>query len=64
MEATAVKKLDFGPKNVYRLITLSQLPSHDCQVHIMSGGKMQDFRSIIRKVCDDSLAVHSPGIGY
>jgi hypothetical protein len=64
MEATAIKKLDFGPKNVYRLITVPELPSRDFQVHVISGGKTQEFRSIMRTLYGNSLAVHSPGIGY
>ena len=64
MDATAVKKLDFGPKNVYRLISVPKLPSHYYQVHIMSGGKTKEFRIIIRTLYDDSLAVLPTGIGY
>ena len=64
MEETTVKKLDFGPKNVYRLITVPELPSHDYQVHVMSGDKTQEFRSVIRTLYDRSLTVHLPGIGY
>jgi hypothetical protein len=64
MEATAVKELDFGQKNVYRLITVPELPSHDYQVHIMSGGKTRERRGIARKPYDDSLAVHYPESGH
>jgi hypothetical protein len=65
MQATAVKKLDFGQKNVYRLITVPELPSNDYQVDIiiMSGGKTQELRSIARTPFDHSLAVHYPEIG-
>jgi hypothetical protein len=64
MEATAVKKLDFGQKNVYRLIIVPELPSNHYQVDIMSGGKTQELRRIARTPYDHSLAVHYPEIGY
>jgi hypothetical protein len=45
MEALTVRKLDFGQKNVYRVIRVQKLPPRDYQVHITPDGKAQEFRS-------------------
>jgi hypothetical protein len=64
MEAQTVRKLDFGPKNVYRLVTVAKFSSPDDQVRVMPSGKTQEVRSIRRTVCDGCLAVHFPEVCY